>query len=101
VYSDRFLFHVVPGCVFVYDGKISEFQLCSMSFCLCTWGVHIPVSASGHVPATKQKCAPLNYNCSNLAESCQCFRKCDISTPYMRTAGGGGGRVVFTSVKKD
>jgi hypothetical protein len=95
VYTDRFLFHVLSGCVFVYDGKISEIQLWSVSFCLCTWDVHISVSASEQVPATKQKYTPLNYNCSYLAESCQCFCKCDIYTPYMRTAGGG-----FNSVKK-
>ena len=59
-----------------------------MSFCLCTWDVHILIFASNQVPATKQKCTPLNYNCSNVAESCQCFCKCDIYTPYMRTAGG-------------
>jgi hypothetical protein len=98
VYTDRFLFHVVPGCIFVYYGKISKFQLHSMSFCLCTWGVHI-CFCSDQVPAAKQKCTTLNYNCSNLAESCQCFCKCDIYTPYMRTAGGGD--VVFTSVKND
>jgi len=40
VYTDRFLFHVVPGCVFVYDGKISEFQCIACLF-VSALGVYI------------------------------------------------------------
>jgi hypothetical protein len=98
VCTDRSLFNDSPGCVFVYDGKISKFKLYSMSFCLCTWDVHVSAAASDHMPATEQKCLLLNSNCTHLAESWQCFCKYDIYTPYMGTVDGK--KVVFTVVKK-
>jgi len=55
--------------------KSQNFNCVACLFVSALGGVHISVSASGQVPATKQKCTPLNYNCSNLAESCYCFRK--------------------------
>ena len=84
---DKILYLVVH----LYMMAKSQNFNCVACLFVCAWGVHtsISVSAAGQVPATKQKCTPLNYNCSNLAESCHCFRKCDIYTPYMRTAGGG------------